>query len=348
MLGINSLTNIKKIISGVIAEDSNIIMPETLIILIEKFKEKMNIPCLVCQDGQYLSNMKTKKVYENFFAFALNLILSNLSQNKISDGMTMSFLVESTGHWTAVQLNIFQGKVYFFVLDAAASYKTDRVYTNIRKIFENKKFNHLFGKVYCTKPKIQKDGLNCSLFALHHIIKLSKFFDTFDYLRKKSYLFQPDTFYPKIILYVKIEFLHPKLLKGIQDFDLLKSYNNSSIFNTHPDFEKIKSKILIELQEKMNWIEYENKILNSNNKKFINNFFDAKRDKYSKYLKGDYQNKDNLFELYKNYVINHRTLFFKSVCLNQLNSNHSLCSYYTPASYQEYMIWRTEGFDSEI
>jgi hypothetical protein len=111
MLGSKTLLNINKIISGNISENDCTIMKETLIILIEMYKEKLAYPCLVCDDKVFSPKNMTKK-FDNYFHYSL-AVLVGWHNNNILCFDKMSFLVETKGHWTAVQLYIFQGKFYF-------------------------------------------------------------------------------------------------------------------------------------------------------------------------------------------------------------------------------------------
>ncbi len=328
MLKAKSIQNIQKIIKGNITEDNGILLPEALIILVEEYRIKYHLSCLVCQDGQYISK---EKKYENFFSYALCLINGSLINNKIHNGITMTFLVENTGHWTCVQLNVYLGKIYFFIIDAAGTDKADRVIKNIRNIYELKSRKGLFGKIFCSKPKIQKDGLNCSLFSLHHAFKLSKLSDTFDFLRKKEYLFKKDMFYPDLISIVDVKYLHPSLLKGIQDYNILNYYDKSSMFNSTQSFNQLKEKLMSD----------------NINTKFSNPFFVEKRDKFLNLLKvNDINHEQSKFDEYKKYVTMHESNFFKFVSKNSSPSFNQF--YYLPDSYETYMNWRKENLEPEI
>ncbi len=332
MLNHKTLSNINKIISGNISEDDSTIMRETLIILIEIYKEKLAFPCLVCEDKLYKPN-NLAKVFDNYFHYAI-IMISGGHNNKILSFEKMSFLVETKGHWTAVQLYIIQGKFYFFVLDAASTSKVHSVLRIIEKSFEK---NNLLGKIFFSSPIIQRDGINCSLFSLHHIFKLTKFTNFIDYLKlkegtfKQNISFQRTTLEPFKILDVTVYDLHPKLLKGIQEFETLYKYNlKQTMFNDQYAFEKLKKNLLEGLESISNIKEFDMSITTYQGISLRNHFFDKKREKYTEMLKAKkLEETENTLSLYIKYVSNHKNNFFKLIRTEKININANSYHYYT-------------------
>jgi hypothetical protein len=186
----------------------------------------------------------------------------------------------------------------------------------IEKVFER---NNLLEKIFFCSPIIQKDGVSCSLFALHHIFKLTKFTNFFDYLKLKENSFKMNTSFqkismdPKKILDIEVYDLHPKLLKGIQEFQTLYNYSiTQTVFKSQYAFEKLKLTLIEGLENISNLKEFNFSIPTYQGISLKNNFFDQKREKYTEMLKSKkLEEMENILTRYTKYVSEHKINFFR-------------------------------------
>ncbi len=139
--------------------------------------------------------------------------------HNIKEDQRYQIIVDNNGHFSAVDIQVQNGKKQCVILDAANDSRMD----SINQVMEFNQFDKIYMPLARTNDRgvpqtLQRDGESCPFFALLHAKELAKLPDIYEHLEQ----------YTESDQNVYLDRLPPELVCTAQSLSFLESYQNEN------------------------------------------------------------------------------------------------------------------------